>query len=166
MGEEELDYTLSEVSYTEVCPQYRITIFEDGQESVTDVWFNEAGDVVKAGSEGDYSTGDFAAFALFGFAFHILPFYAYNDGYAEVFTDAGGFADSGWNVKEHSTTSKDFGTGSVPVERYRFSWIWVDDDLEYDWEVAKIGNKHVFTKWKMVIGNEVVEMTVERVIPF
>lgn len=166
VGKEELSYTLQGVDYTEVCPQFTITILEDGEETVIDVWFNEAGELVKAGADGDYTTGDLAALAMFGFAFHILPFHAYSDGYAEVFTDEGGFDGYGWVVKEHSTTSRDFGAGSVPVERYRFSWLWIEGDLEYDWEVAKIEGKHVFTKWKMVIGKDLSEMIVERIIPF
>ena len=166
IGEEELDFTLEDVAYSQVCPQYTITIFEDGEETVTEVWFNEDGDVVKSGSDGEYTTGDMAALALFGFAFHIIPFYAYNEGYSEVFTKKDGFGSSGWAVKERSTSTKDFGDGNVSVERYVFSWIWLTSDLEYDWEVAKIGGKHVFTTWKMDVGNTLTELVVERIIPF
>lgn len=133
---------------------------------MVEVWFNEAGDLVKAGSNGEYTTGDLAALALFGFAFHLIPFYAYSEGYAEVFTSEDGFTNSGWVVKDHSTTTKDFGFGSIPVERYRFSWIWVGEGVEYDWEVATIAGKHIFTKWKMAISDNVSELIVERAIPF
>lgn len=165
-GEEEVSYTLEDVDHVDNTKRYRITILEDGEETILDVWFNEAGDLVKAGTEGDYWSGDFASLALLTFAFHLMPFYMYNDGFGEVFTKEGGLESSGWHIHEHNSTTKNFGSGNVKVESYRFSWIWLAADLIYDWEVAEVGGKYLFTRWKTKIGEGISEMIVEKLIPF
>lgn len=166
-GDEVVEYKdFDGVDHSEDTKKYDITIFENGEESFLEVWFNESGDVVKAGSDGDYTVGGMAGLAMFGFAFHIMPFYIYNDGWGDTFSDDRGLDSAGWKVQEHNSVNRNFGSGNVKVERYRISWSWLTASMIYDWEAAEIGGKYLFTKWKWQIGSELMELDTERVIPF
>lgn len=165
LNSEVVDYVLEEESHSDNAKHFRITIAEDGEEKVFEAWVNDAGIIVKAGSEGDYATGDMAGLYSFGFIFHLIPFCVYNEVYAEVFTSDGGFAKSGWDVKEHSKGNKDFGAGNVRVERYKFAWSWTKDII--DWEVAEVSGRFIFTQWKIIEAEgDTMELIVNRVIPF
>ena len=164
LDSEVVDYELDGESHSDNAKHFQVTLTEDGQTSVFEAWVNEAGTIVKAGSkEEGYGTGDSAALKCFGFIFHLIPFYAYNESFSEVFTKDG-FAGLGWQVREHSQGSKDFGAGNVRIDKYIFGWSWTEDT--FTWEIAKIKSRYVFTQWKIIGDDETLEMIVARVIPF
>ncbi|HCX78474.1 MAG TPA: hypothetical protein DG577_03575 [Firmicutes bacterium] len=165
LDSEVVDYVMEEESHSDNAKHFQIKIAEDGAENVFEAWVNDAGTIVKAGNEEGYATGDMAALTTVGFIFHLIPFYVYNEVYTEVFTSEGGFAKSGWDVKEHSTGSKDFGSGNVRVEKYKFAWSWTKDII--DWEVAEINGRYIFTHWKMIEEEgDTMELFINKIIPF
>jgi len=164
LDSEVVDYELDGESHSDNAKHFQVTIDEDAEKKVYEVWVNEAGTVVKAGSEEEgYGTGDSAAWKSFAFIFHPIPFCGYNDVYSEVFTKDG-FAGLGWQVREHSQGSKDFGAGNVSIEKYKFGWSWTEDT--FIWEIAEIKGRFVFTQWKIVNEDEALEMIVSKIIPF
>lgn len=163
LDSETIDYEMEGESHSDLAKHFRITIEEGLEANVYEAWINDEGVTVKAGQGGDFATGDSAAFYALGYAFYAIPFYIYNGAFAEMLVQ-NDFSAYGWTIKEQTSSSKDFGDGSVKVYNYRFSA--VGEAEAFDWEVAVFKGQKVITRWKMKDNNEAAELIVERIIFF
>lgn len=161
----DLSYTFSGDDSELDARKFELILVEDGEEKVFETWINDAGECVKAGVDGEYLTGEMASLTTMGFVFHLIWVTAYTEGFSEAFIE-NDFEGYGWTVEESTAGTQDFGAGNVPVHFYRFKYSWLSEEVVYEWEVANIGGKNMFTKWKMAIGEDIVEMNVNRIIPF
>jgi len=145
--------------------KFEVTIDENGEKTSSELWIGSDGTLLKAGSEGSYATGDMAFLHAFGAMMYAIPVYAYTGSYAESFKN-GDFDRWNWHVSERATVSKDFGDGNVPVERYVFTYTSSGETTKFEWELAKVGGKYLFTKWKLDYNDNHMDMTVDRIITF
>lgn len=157
MGEEDVDGTPAKY--------FEVSIEEDGETKVYELWIGSEGNVLKGGCDGEYATGDMAVMYSFCLMY-AFPIFTYSELFSEAFVEED-FGLYGWELSDRTTEVRDYGAGDVQVERFVFTYTWDEAAVEYEWEVANINGKNLFTKLKLDEndGNS-ADMNVERIIPF
>lgn len=157
VGDEEVDGVTAK--------KFEVTIAEVDATTVTELWLSPEGQLLKAGMDGEYATGDMAMIYSLCL-FYAFPVWAYTGFYYEAFEE-GEFNYLGWELSEKTTETRNYGAGNVPAERYVFTFTWDDERAEYEWEIAKIKGKYLFTKWKLNENDgNAFNMIVDTAIPF
>lgn len=145
--------------------KFELTVNYDDEVTVTELWFSAAGELIKGGADGEYATGDEAAFYAIPLMF-TFPIYAYSDEYADAFS-SGDFLGQGWTLTRHEKGSKSFGGSKAKTDTY---WCTGEEDgikANYVWEISNFNGKLLVTGVNLQAEDgTTVEMVVEKAILF
>ncbi len=145
--------------------KFEVSVEYEGEETVTELWLGADGELLKAGTGGEYASGDMAAAYSFCLIY-TFPIYAYSAEYGEAFS-AGVFDEYGWNISAHEINTRSFGGGNVKTESYTFSCVAEGQNARYFMEIADFGGKNLFTKINFEADNGTsLDMVVEKAILF
>lgn len=145
-----------------------ISYASDGETVESELWIDEDGNPRKSKMDGMELGEAESSFVVMSMMGMLMPFTMYASGWEDAFIQEKGYEHLGWRVTQQSSGTRNLGAGDVKVQEIKFVGkdFATNQDLNFSYEIAQIGNQAMFIGWETEVGpGNKVTYRVTRLIP-